>query len=157
MECGDFEDDSDLSDSEKEYLRETSREAKGSGILKAKMQINNEIPQYLPMYGQKVRLYYRGIQKTCTNCYCNGHIRKDCQNKKRQWISYVMDFMEQYPNIPIDYYGRWAKVVADELKSGGYKPPTRAEPTDASNDASVDEQKMFEISQKIEESMTKRK
>ena len=122
-ECGDFENDSDLSDTEKEYLRAASNKLTGSGVIKTRMRIDYELPQYLPMYGQKVRLYYGGIEKTCTICYCNGHVRRECTNQKRQWISYVMDYMESHPDVPVDYYGRWSKIVSDELKKDGYNPP----------------------------------
>ena len=51
-DCGDFENDSYLSDTEKEYLRTTSLKSEGSRVLKTRMKIDKEIPQYLPMFGQ---------------------------------------------------------------------------------------------------------
>ena len=116
----DPDDDPDLSEGEKEYLKGMMEV--GSGILTTKMILYKNMPQYLPMFGRKIRIYYKGIERTCTNCYGNGHIRRGCPNKKRQWISYVMDFMNLNPEIPIDIYGRWAKVVAEELQKEGYKP-----------------------------------
>ena len=126
--------DSDLSDTERDYLKCIVN--RGCGTLKVKMIITKEIPQYIPMYGRKIRLYYRGIIKTCTNCYQNGHQKRDCNNKKRQWISYVMDFMNTN-EMQTDMYGRWSKVVANELKYNGYKP---VEPNDPMPNESDDEQ-----------------
>ena len=52
----------------------------GTGNLSTKMTIEKEIPQFLPMMGRKVRVYYRGISKLCINCYQPGDIKKKCQN-----------------------------------------------------------------------------
>ena len=112
--CGDFEDDSDLSETEKEYLREASSTEKGTGVLKVRMRIDRPMPQYLPMFGQKIRIYYTGVERTCTNCYLNGHVRRDCKNIKTQWINYVANFIDNNPEIPTEFYGRWAKIVEDE-------------------------------------------
>ena len=32
-----------------------------------------------------------------------------------------MDYMNSNPDVPTEYYGRWSKVVADELKRRGYQ------------------------------------
>ena len=119
----DYEDDSDLSESEKEYLRGVSNVGTGTMKVLMKFARDKEMAQYLPMFGNKIRLYYMGITKICTNCYCTGHIRRTCRNEKRQWISYVMDYMDQNPEIPNEFYGRWSKVVANELKQFGYSGP----------------------------------
>jgi hypothetical protein len=64
----------------------------GTGNLSAKMTIKQEIPQFLPMMGRKVRVYYRGITKLCINCYQPGHIKKNCKNSTVGWIDYVQKF-----------------------------------------------------------------
>ena len=33
-----------------------------------KMRLRTDIPQLLPMWGKRIRIYHRGIQKLCTNC-----------------------------------------------------------------------------------------
>ena len=81
------------------------------------MKIEKWIPQYLPMYGSKIRIYYKNVVKICTRCYEGGHIRKDCQNNKKQWIDYVSDFMNTNPDIPKEFYGRWSEVVENEINS----------------------------------------
>jgi hypothetical protein len=67
----------------------------GTGNLSAKMTIKQEIPQFLPMMGRKVRVYYRGITKLCINCYQPGHIKKNCKNSTVGWIDYVQKFKEE--------------------------------------------------------------
>jgi hypothetical protein len=68
----------------------------GTGNLSAKMTIKQEIPQFLPMMGRKVRVYYRGITKLCINCYQPGHIKKNCKNSTVGWIDYVQKFKEEH-------------------------------------------------------------
>ena len=82
----------------------------GTGNLSAKMTIEKEIPQFLPMMGRKVRVYYRGITKLCINCYKPGHIKKNCQNKTVGWIDYVEQFKEEH-NFPEELYGNWIKIL----------------------------------------------
>ena len=104
VNAADVDKDSDLSDSERDYMKCIVN--RGNGTVKVQMIINEDIPQYLPMFGKKIRVYYRGIIRTCTNCYQNGHLKRNCMNVKRQWVSYVMDFMNMN-DVPKEMYGRW--------------------------------------------------
>ena len=47
----------------------------GTGNLTVKMQLDHPIPQLLPMALKRVKVYYKGIQKLCTNCFEPGHKR----------------------------------------------------------------------------------
>ena len=86
------------------------QDAVGTGNLSAKMTIEQEIPQFLPMMGQKVRVYYRGITKLCINCYQPGHIKKNCKNSTVGWIDYVQKFKEEH-DFSDELYGNWIKIL----------------------------------------------
>ena len=86
----------------------------GNGIYSVKMKLTRDMPQLIPMHGKKIRLYYRGIIKRCTNCF-GRHQRKICEGEKVPWIKYVEQFIRSYPEIPRESYGRWANIV-DGLK-----------------------------------------
>ena len=43
----------------------------GNGTYVVKMKLKKPIPQFLPVSGKKLRIYFNGIQRMCTNCY--GH------------------------------------------------------------------------------------
>ena len=90
----------------------------GNGIYSVQMQLSSELPQYLPICGKRIRLYYRGITKMCTNCF-GAHARKVCTLSKVQWIDYVREFMKKYDHIPTEYYGKWANIVSGEKRSPG--------------------------------------
>ena len=82
----------------------------GTGNLSTKMTIEKEIPQFLPMMGRKVRVYYRGITKLCINCYQPGHIKKNCQNSTIGLIDYVEKFKDN-KNFLDELYGNWIKIL----------------------------------------------
>jgi hypothetical protein len=82
----------------------------GTGKFSVKMKISSEIPQYLPMYGHKAKIHYRGIHKVCTNCYQKGHYRKECSNQKVEWLTYVAGFINDNEHIPDEMFGRWYKL-----------------------------------------------
>ena len=82
----------------------------GNGIYSVRMKLSREPPQFLPMFGKRIRLYYRGITKKCTNCFL-PHQRKTCKNERVPWMEYVTTFMASHPEIPEEFYGKWAKVT----------------------------------------------
>ena len=86
----------------------------GNGTFTVKMKLHSPIPQLLPMWGKRIRIYYRGVQKLCPRCFGN-HPRKNCRSEKRRWVDYILDFMDHYQEIPKEIYGRWYKVVNEEF------------------------------------------
>ena len=86
----------------------------GSGTYSIKMRLKKEIPQLIPMWGKRIRIYYRGVTKLCANCF-GTHARKNCRSEKVSWIQYVLRFMENNPEIPPEFYGKWWKIVNEEF------------------------------------------
>lgn len=100
----------------------------GNGNFKLKMKIHEHIPQFLPIDGRKVKIYYRGIIKTCTNCYETGHLRKDCENVQTSWTEHVANFIESSPEIDKKLFGKWVKIAQKwRTQPRNYAPPTRAQ------------------------------
>ena len=97
----------------------------GTGIYSVKMKLDREIPQLLPMDGKRVKIFYRGIEKLCTNCF-RQHNRAQCKDQKVPWIAYVEDFMKANGNIPKGYYGSWShKVELNDTEEGGVRTQNR--------------------------------
>jgi hypothetical protein len=84
----------------------------GTGTYSVRMRLHSDLPQFVPICGKRIRLYYKGITKQCTNCF-GPHIRKNCNSPRAQWIEYVSNFMSNHNYIPMDYYGKWAKIVEE--------------------------------------------
>jgi hypothetical protein len=81
-----------------------------TGSYSIKMKMDQDIPQMLPMSGRKIKIYYRGIQKLCTNCF-GRHQNRNCHSRKVLWIDYVAQFIDENPDIPEEYYGKWSEIV----------------------------------------------
>lgn len=78
------------------------------GTLSCKMLMTERIPQLLPAYGKRVKIYYRGIEKQCTKCYETDHTRSECRSQTpRLWLDYVCEFASCYDKIPAKLYGKW--------------------------------------------------
>ena len=84
----------------------------GTGNLTIKMQMDHPIPQFLPMAGKRVKVYYRGIQKLCTNCFEPGHRKLQCPNSRKSWLNYV-DFFMLSNEFPEECYGKWNDRVEE--------------------------------------------
>ena len=82
----------------------------GNGIYSVKMRIVRDMPQFMPMYGKRVRLYYRGIVKRCSNCFM-AHKRNQCKNERVTWPDYVKGFNQIFPDIPKGMYGKWGAFI----------------------------------------------
>ena len=91
----------------------------GLGVYSVKMKLRRDIPQFIPMDGRRIRIYYRTIVKRCTNCF-QQHLRKQCKNEKVEWFSYVKRFSELHPEIPANFYGRCSSMIES-------RPPTETE------------------------------
>jgi hypothetical protein len=64
-----------------------------NGIYSIKMDLQTKPPQFLPISGKKIKIYYKGIEKRCVKCLKTGHLKKDCTSPKKNWMEYVLDLM----------------------------------------------------------------
>jgi hypothetical protein len=80
-----------------------------SDVLQAEIVLKKHIPEYLPMYGQKVVVHYPGIPRMCNRCYTIGHMSRDCNNIKKDWIEYVNSLVEDGVNI--EMVGSWKQAI----------------------------------------------
>jgi hypothetical protein len=95
----------------------------GDGTYTIKMRLDKQIPQFLPMFGKKVKIEHRAIQILCTNCY-GKHPRKVCKSEKVAWMDYVEDFMNKNPDVTNNMIGRWYEIAVNE----GRVPKNQTEP-----------------------------
>ena len=80
-------------------------------IFETEIVLRKHIEEYLPMYGQKTQVHYSGIPRMCNHCYTTGHLRRDCNNKKKDWIVYVIELIED-GGIKKEYVGSWKNAIA---------------------------------------------
>jgi DNA (cytosine-5)-methyltransferase 1 len=60
--------------------------------------------------GQKVTVGYPGIAKVCNRCYLSGHLRRDCNNQKRDWVVFIIDLVESLELNP-QLVGTWKNAI----------------------------------------------
>ena len=87
----------------------------GNGTYTVKMRLDRPIPQFLPMYGKKVRVDHKSQQVMCTNCY-GRHPRKVCKSEKVPWMDYVVTFMRNNQDITNSMIGRWFDIAKKEKR-----------------------------------------
>jgi hypothetical protein len=75
----------------------------------AEIVLRRHIEEYLPMYGQKVQVFYPGIPRMCNRCYMTGHLRRECNNLKKDWVVYINDLLEG--GVKRDLIGSWHNAV----------------------------------------------
>jgi len=80
-------------------------------VFEVEIVLKKHINEYLPMYGQKVQVNYPGIPRMCNRCYLVGHLRRECNNKKRDWIEYVVNLIEN-DGIKSDFVGTWKNAIS---------------------------------------------
>jgi hypothetical protein len=81
-----------------------------SDVYEAEIVLKKHIPEYLPMYGQKVQVNYPGIPRVCNRCFIDGHLRRDCNNQKKDWVVYIIELVEQ-GGVHIDLVGSWKNAI----------------------------------------------
>ena len=98
-----------------------------TGIYSAKIKLNKDIPQLIPMHSKKIKIYHKGIKKQCMNCYGTGHFKRDCMAERKEWLDYVDGFMLA-SLLPEAYYGNWMKLVEEwRSKNPGKHEQNRAD------------------------------
>jgi hypothetical protein len=74
------------------------------------LKLRKHIEEYLPMYGQKVQVFYPGVQRMCNRCYIIGHLRRDCTNKKKDWVAYVSELVDN-GSVNVELIGTWTSAI----------------------------------------------
>jgi hypothetical protein len=61
-----------------EDIFEDSEGTNATGTYSVRIKLNNDIPNFLPMNGRYVKIYYRRIKKLCTSCF-GRHVSRYCK------------------------------------------------------------------------------
>jgi hypothetical protein len=81
----------------------------GSGTYSVLMRLSSDMPNWVPIYGKKICLEYKGMRRQCNNCF-GPHIRRYCKSERVSIEELASKIRMKYPNIPEEYYGRLAKI-----------------------------------------------
>jgi len=78
-----------------------------TGDISVIMKLHKQIPSFLPMYGKKIRVAYRGMTTVCSNCYDVGHMQIGCENERTNYLDYVSMLMKT-ERFERNLFGNWA-------------------------------------------------
>jgi len=96
-------------------------EGLNTGNFHVKLTLKFDIPEFLPMFGVKARIFYPGMKKQCSKCFRIGHFQKFCNKSKIDWLDYIERLLDTgiYPRR---LFGSWIEVLEDR---DGKAPPKK--------------------------------
>jgi hypothetical protein len=78
--------------------------------IEVELKLKKHIPEFLPMYGRKIRIFYVGMKRQCNNCFGIGHLRADCQENKKDWFTFIDDLVKS-EEYDLELFGEWPDVI----------------------------------------------
>jgi len=88
--------------------------------LEVEVKLSKHIPESLPMYSRRIRVFYIGMPKQCNNCLESGHIKSECENEKRDWFSFIESLIES-GDFDIKLFGDWPEIIRRKRKENNPK------------------------------------
>lgn len=96
-----------------------------TGDISVKIKLRKDIPSFLPMYGKKIRVAYRGMKTVCSNCFDVGHIKANCESEQVSWIDYIKTLRGS--GFEDELFGSWIRLIDRR----GKNIPTKQAPPNA--------------------------
>ena len=75
----------------------------GNGNYLVTIRLKKDLPNYLPIYGRKICLEYKGVRKQCNACF-GFHLRKFCKYERMGMEEFTDKFRILHPNLPEPFY-----------------------------------------------------
>jgi hypothetical protein len=120
---------------EEELIKdEEGQNSFGNGKYKVEMKLEREMPNLIPMYGKKIRIYYKGIKKVCKSCL--AYYKESCKSMRKDWFHYVDDFIKENGRIPRNMI---TKIEEHQVKPNVTDDGERSEVQNNDQDDEVDQ------------------
>jgi len=74
--------------------------------IQAKLELKEHLPEWLPMFGCKVRVFYHGMPIQCKRCWESGHVGKDCTGEDINWKAFTKKLFAT-GNFKREMFGFW--------------------------------------------------
>jgi hypothetical protein len=79
-----------------------------------KIKLRRDVPQIFKKKRKRIKIYYKGIQKLCPNCF-GPHPKQACHSNKVDWRGYVEKIMESKRDLRVDLFENWINCVHKPL------------------------------------------
>lgn len=70
-----------------------------------RLRLTFQIPEFLPIFGKKARIYYHGMPLFCGGCHNVGHLKLDCKLETTDWWGFIDRL--RAASVPLEYFGTW--------------------------------------------------
>jgi hypothetical protein len=97
--------------------------------LEVELKLQAHIPEFLPMFGRRIRIYYVGMKKQCNNCFELGHLKANCGEDRKDWFSYIEDLLDS-GNFTRDLFGEWPEVIKRKRAENKAQAKQKSKPKD---------------------------
>jgi hypothetical protein len=87
----------------------------GTGGYIINIDLSQRLPNWLPMFGQKIKLTYNGISKACDRCFRLHNSELNCA--KMSWEQYTVQFKTDNPEINEETFDCNCSLTANQIKS----------------------------------------
>jgi len=74
------------------------------------IKLAHHLPEFLPIYGVKARIYYIGQPKQCSFCFRLGHVKRDCTYDRISFTEYAYR-LQKTGNFKDAMFGSWIKSI----------------------------------------------
>jgi len=74
-----------------------------------KFTLKENLPEWLPIQGKRMRIYHHGIKRQCNGCFGIGHAKWQCKAAKINWRGYV-DQLVTSGRFKKEMFGSWIKT-----------------------------------------------
>jgi len=79
-------------------------------VFETEIVLRIHIPEFLPIGGRKVQVYYPGIPKACIKCFEFGHMKRNCKGVKVEWVERVAQ-LRATGAFKDEMFGSWIGVL----------------------------------------------
>jgi hypothetical protein len=87
-----------------------------------RLKLSYQIPEFLPMWGKKARVYYHGIPPFCVSCYGLGHVKNSCDSETISWRDYIHRLVDS--GISKELFGSWLSCNLSVVESSKHAQPS---------------------------------
>jgi len=99
------------------YSHTKDKDGLNTKSITAMLILEQHIPEWIPMYGCKVRAYYHRMLLQCINCWELVHFSKCCKNDKKDWKGYIKALFKTGKLKKKEMFGTWLEEEEESNKT----------------------------------------
>jgi len=94
------------------YIKDTELSHISTDDLTLRMILKRHVYGWLPAFGRKLRVSYKGQPIQCGACFGLGHVRSNCQGERVDWLKYCRILVSEF-NLTTSLLGKWQNLMLE--------------------------------------------